>query len=529
MRRVLVCEPIAEDGLDLLRRHAQIDVRTTLSPEELVTAIAGYEGLVVRSQTRVTADVVEAGSELRVIGRAGVGVDNIDVEAATRRGVVVVNSPTAVNVAAAEHTLGMLLALARHIPEASASLRAGRWDRSLYTGVEIRGKVLGIIGIGNIGSEVARRAGALEMKLLATDPFASDEYASHLGARLVPLEELLGEADFVSLHVPLTAATHELIGRRELALLKPGARLLNCARGGIVDEQALLEAIESGRLAGAALDVFANEPPTGSPLLAHPRVVATPHLGASTEEAQVGAAVEVAEQVIAVLEDEPARYAVNAPALRSEALAALAPYLRLADTLGNVLAQLAAGSFGHLEIAYAGEIAREDSTALRAAAVNGLLREACPERVNLVNALLVARSRGLHVAERRSDEPVDNFANLIALRTDQNGTFVQEVAGTVINGAPHVVRVNDYRVDIVPNGGYLLFCHHKDRPGVIGRIGTLLGNHDVNISFMQVGRRQPRGDAMMVLGLDEPIREGDDLFKQILREGDIQTARLVRL
>ena len=527
--RVLVCDPIAADGIRLLRECALVDVRTGLKPDQLALAVDGYDGLVVRSQSRVSADVVEAATRLRVIGRAGVGVDNIDVDAATRKGIVVVNAPTAVNVAAAEHALAMMLALARHIPQADASLRAGRWERSRFVGVELRGKTLGVVGLGNIGSELARRAAALDMNVLAADPFVSEEYARRLDVHLVPLETLIREADFISVHVPLTPATRGLIGERELAAAKPGVRLINCARGGIVDERALLSALESRRVAGAALDVFTQEPPTGNPLLAHPRVVVTPHLGASTEEAQVGAAIEVAEQVIAVLRGQPARYAVNVPAMRPEALAALAPYLHLAEKLGQLLAQLEAGPFDRLEIAYSGEIADFDTTALKAAAVHGLFREASPDRVNLVNALLVARNRGLHVAEQKSDEPADNYTNLISLRVDSAGSFVRQVAGTVINGDPHIVRVDDYRVDVVPGGGYLLFCHHTDRPGVIGRIGTLLGNHDVNISFMQVGRRQPRGEAMMVLGLDEHISEDDELFRRILEAGDVQAARLVRL
>lgn len=527
--KVLICDPIAPDGIRLLRDYAAVDVRTSLTPEQLAQAVGGYEGLIVRSQTRVTADVIEAATRLRVVGRAGVGVDNIDVDAATRKGIVVVNAPTAVNVAAAEHALGLMLALARHIPQADASLRAGRWERGQFVGVELRGKTLGIVGLGNVGSELARRAEALEMRMLAADPFVSEEYARRLGVSLVSLETVLHEADFISFHVPLTPLTKGLIGERELAAVKPGVRLINCARGGIIDERSLLQALDSGRVAGAALDVFAQEPPFASPLASHPRVVATPHLGASTEEAQIGAAIEVAQQVVAVLQGQPARYAVNVPSIRPETLASLAPYLRLAEKLGHLLAQLGTGPVSRLEISYSGEIASFDTTPLKAAVVNGLLREASPERVNLVNALLVARNRGLHVVEQKSEEPSDNYTNLIALRIDGAGSFIRKVAGTVINGDPHVVRVDEYRVDVVPTGTYLLFCHHTDEPGVIGRIGMLLGNHDVNISFMQVGRLRRRGEAMMVLGLDEPISEDDELFRRILEEGSIRAARLVRL
>jgi D-3-phosphoglycerate dehydrogenase / 2-oxoglutarate reductase len=527
--RVLVCDAIAPEGLELLQRHLEVDVRIGLSSAALAGVIAGYAGLVVRSQTKVTAEVVEAATCLRVIGRAGVGVDNIDVEAATRKGVIVVNSPMAVNAAAAEHALALMFALARQIPLADASLRAGRWERGAFTGIELRGKTLGVIGLGNIGSELASRAVALEMRVLGLDPYVSDEYANRLGITRADLPTLLKESDFISVHVPLTPATKGMIGERELAAAKPGVRIINCARGGIVDERALLKALDSGQAAGAGLDVFAQEPPIGNPLIGHPKVVATPHLGASTAEAQIGAALDVAEQVIAVLDGRPARFAVNVPAIRPEALATLRPYLELADRLGNVLAQLDVGPIERLVISYSGEAAELETTPLRAAVLHGLLREASPERVNLVNALLVARSRGLHVLERRSDEPTDDVTNLISITAEPDGAFFHTVAGTVINGQPHLVRINEYRVDIVASGGYVLLCHHVDRPGVIGAIGTLLGNRDVNISFMQVGRLNPRGEALMVLGLDEPISEDDELFHRILEVGAIRTAKLVRL
>lgn len=526
--RVLICDKIADDGVAILRRHATVDIHLGLKPEELIAAVPSYDAIVVRSQTRITAEVIAAGHRLRVIGRAGVGVDNIEVDAATRQGVVVVNAPMAVNVAAAEHALAMMLALARQIPMADASVRAGLWERSRFMGVEVRGKVLGVIGLGNIGSEFARRAAALDMRVLAMDPFVSAEYAERLGAELATLDEILRQADFISVHVPLTAATRGLIGDRELQLARRGVRLVNCARGGIIDEQALYRALESGQVAGAALDVFTQEPPKDNPLTTHPRVVVTPHLGASTEEAQVTAAVDVANQVVAVLFGQPARYAVNMPSIRPEALTKLAPYMVLAEKLGHLLSQLAVGPTTRLDISYAGEIAEYDTAVLRAAAVNGLLKEAS-EHVNLVNALVVARGRGLHIVEQKSVEPAETYSNQITLRVDTPGSFVQEVAGTITNGEPHVVRVNDYHVDIVATDGYLLFCHHNDRPGVIGRIGMLLGNRDINISFMQVGRRQARGEAMMVLGLDELILEDDELFQRILAAGDIQTARIVRL
>jgi D-3-phosphoglycerate dehydrogenase len=526
---VLVCDAIAPEGLELLQSHLEVDVRTGLSPAALVGTVPGYAGIVVRSQTNVTAEVIQAATGLRVIGRAGVGVDNIDVDAATRKGVIGVNSPMAVNAAAAEHALALMLALARQIPQADASLRAGRWERGAFTGIELRGKTLGVIGLGNIGSELASRAAALGMRVLGVDPYVSDEYAMRLGVTRADMPTLLKESDFISVHVPLTPTTRGMLGERELAAAKPGVRIINCARGGIVDERALLKALDSGQVAGAGLDVFAQEPPIGNPLVGHPKVVATPHLGASTAEAQISAALEVAEQVVSVLEGRPARFAVNVPSMRPEVLATLGPYLDLADRLGNVLAQLDVGPIERLTISYSGEAAELETTPLRAAVLHGLLREASPEHVNLVNALLVARNRGLHVVERRSDEPTDNLSNLISITAEPDGAFFHTVAGSIINGQPHLVRINDYRVDVVSNGGYMLLCYHTDRPGVIGAIGTLLGDRDVNISFMQVGRLRPRGEALMVLGLDEPISEDDELFHRILEVGAIRMAKLVRL
>ena len=526
--RVLVCDPIAPAGIEVLSEHADVDVKTGLRPEELPQVVDGYHGLVVRSQTQVTAATIDAANHLLVIGRAGVGVDNIDVEAASQRGIVVVNAPMSVTIAAAEHTIAMMLALARRIPQAHSSILSGRWERNRYLGIEMRNKTLGILGLGHIGSEVARRAAALEMHVLAVDPFVTAEFAERLGVTLVKLDELLAQADFLTIHVPLTPGTRGLIGARELAGARRGIRIVNCARGGIIDEAALADAIRSGQVAGAALDVFANEPPRESPLLApdvRDRVVVTPHLGASTEEAQVSAAVQVAQEVVAVLQGRPARYVVNAPAMLPETMAALRPYVQLGEKLGRLMAQLNGGPVRSVEIVYNGDIADYDTTPVRAAVVKGLLSTASPEHITIVNALLMAKNRGLQIVEQKCSEPVENFANLLTLRIQPPDRFVHSVSGTTMQGEPHVVRVNDYRVDIVPSSGYFLFCNYADRPGVVGKIGTLLGSADVNISFMQVGRREPRGEAMMVLALDEPLTEA--LYQRIVDEVQMKTAKVV--
>lgn len=521
--RILVADPLAPEGLELLRRHAHVDVG--VAPGTLRDRIGEYDALVVRSETRVGRAEVAAGRRLRVIGRAGVGVDNIDVEAATERGIVVVNTPGANTIAAAEHTIGLLLAAARNIPAAAASLRRGEWQRSRYVGVELRGKTLGLIGLGRIGVEVARRVQAFEVDVVAHDPFVGVEIARRMGIELLPLPELLAISDFVSLHLPLNEQTRGIIGAAELALMKPSAILVNCARGGLVDEAALLAALCEGRLAGAALDVFAEEPPRHNPLLEHPRVVATPHLGASTREAQIGVSVEVAEQVVAVLEGRPAAHAVNAPPLPPEALHLLQPFLTLGDLLGRLVGQLTEGQWQSIEIGYRGEISEHDTSAIKAACLQGLLAPVSDEPVNLINAPHLARRRGIAVVERKGGEQIP-YTNLLtlALRTDRGQRMV---GGTVYDGEPHVVRLDGYPLDLALHGGHILVTHHLDRPGVIGKVGTLLGQADINISWMQVGRQQPRGEALMVLGVDEPIPP--DVLQRVKEVTGIDDVRVVRL
>ncbi|HVL53217.1 MAG TPA: phosphoglycerate dehydrogenase, partial [Vitreimonas sp.] len=397
--RILVAETLAREGLELLRAHHDVDDRPNLAPEVLLSIIAEYDALVVRSQVRVDASLIGAARRLVVVGRAGVGVDNVDLEAATRAGITVVNAPTGNTIAAAEHTLGLLFALARRIAAADASIRRGEWKRSDFTGVELRGKTLGIVGLGKIGQAIADRARALEMRVLGSDPYVTTEQAALHGVELVDLEALLASSDVVTVHVPLGRATRGLIGRETLARMKDGAFLLNVARGGVVDEAALAEALRSGRLAGAGVDVFAEEPPVGSPLLDAPNTVLTPHLGASTEEAQVLVAEEVADQVLHVLAGRPARYAVNAPLLTPETAAAIAPYLPLAEILGRFFAQFARGATRTLTLEIAGDPAEFDASPLVAAVLRGLLGSTTTERVNLVNAAALARARGIRLIE----------------------------------------------------------------------------------------------------------------------------------
>ena len=390
MSRVLVADPIAEAGINRLREHAEVDVELKQSPAALVGRIADYDALIVRSETRVDARVIDAGSRLKVIGRAGAGVDNIDVDAATRAGVLVVNAPSGNTIAAAEHTMAMMLALARHIPQADQAVKAGRWERSRFLGTELRDKVLGVVGLGSIGREVAHRAQAFGMRVIASDPMLSEERASQLNVKLVPFEELMAEADLVTLHVPLTRETHHLIDARVLARAKQGLRLINVARGGIVDESALRDALRDGQVAGAALDVFEQEPPGENPLLSLPQVVTTPHLGASTEEAQISVALEISDQVIAVLDGGLPRFALNAPVALPEAMAFLRPFIPVAEGIGRFYAQVGRQPTSRLEVHYTGEIATYDCSVLTAALLTAFLTRFSAERVNPVNVRTVA-------------------------------------------------------------------------------------------------------------------------------------------
>lgn len=520
MARILVADPLAEDGLDRLRQAGEVTVKTKLTEAELVELVPGFDAIVVRSETKVTHAVLEAGRDLRVVGRAGVGVDNIDVEAATRRGILVVNAPRGNIIAAAEHSIGLLFAVARSIPQADASVRAGRWERSRFTGVEIRGKTMGIVGLGNIGSEVAKRAQGLEMDVIAYDPAVPEERAEQFNVALVSLDDLLARADFISVHAPLVDATRGLIGAAQLARVKPGAMLVNAARGGIVDEAALHAALSEGRLAAAAADVFEHEPPGESPLLALPNFVATPHIAASTSEAQTSVAHDVAEEVVAVLAGDLPRYAVNAPALPPEELQFLRPYADLTEQLASLHLQLHQSRVSVLELEYEGEVADHDVSLLTAAAIRGLVAPFTEDRINAVNARLVAAGRGIRLVERRTPQP-GAYPSLVTLRVAG-----EEISGTVLMGEARVIRIGAFRVDLQPEGRFLV-SRHEDRPGVVGRFGTILGEHDINIASMQVGRDAPRGSAMMILAVDDAV--GDDVLDALRTVPGMSDLRYVEL
>jgi len=508
MTKVLVSDPIDQAGIDILSQVAHVDVRTGLSEKELLGAITDYDALMVRSGTRVTAAVIDAAPQLKIIGRAGVGVDNVDVTAATRRGVLVVNSPEGNTIAAAEHALAMMLALTRNIPQAHASTMAGRWDRKRYLGNELYKKNLGVVGLGKIGAHVARIAQALGMVVLAHDPFISNARAQKLQVRLVELDALFEEADYITLHIPRTNETANLVGDRLLKRMKPTARLINCARGGVVDETALADALRNNTIAGAAIDVYASEPlPAGSPLRSiRDNLILTPHLGASTAEAQASVAIDVAEQIRDVLLGLPARSAVNIPGLSPDLMEELRAHLSLAEHLGHCISQLAGGNVQELEVRMQGELAAQPSQPLVTASLKGLLSSALGERINYVNAGLEARSRGIKVLEVKDEASRDYSGGSLQLIC-RSSSGLHQLTGAVFAGDElRITSVDSFPISVPPSN-HMLFTRHRDMPGIIGRLGSLLGHHNVNIASMQVGRRIMRGDAVMVLSVDDPIPE----------------------
>ncbi len=526
MSKVLVSDPIDQAGIDILSQVATVDIRTNLKPEEIIEIIGEYDALMIRSGTRVTKEIIEAGTQLKIIGRAGVGVDNVDVPAATRKGIVVVNSPEGNTIAAAEHALAMMLSLSRYIPDANASVKSGVWDRKTFVGAEVYKKTLGIVGLGKIGSHVAAVAKAMGMKLLAYDPFISTERADQIGCQLVDMDLLAQQADYITLHIPKTPETTHLINAEMLAKMKPNVRIVNCARGGIIDEEALAKALKEGKIAGAALDVFESEPLGESPLKSLGKeIVLSPHLGASTTEAQVNVAIDVAEQIRDVLLGLPARSAVNIPGLSPDVLEELKPYMQLAETLGKLVGQLAGGRVELLNVRLQGELATNKSQPLVVASLKGLLYQALRERVNYVNASLEAKERGIRVIETR-DAAIKDYAGSLHLEaTGSLGTH--SVTGALLgDGEIRLTNIDDFPINVPPSS-HMLFTLHRDMPGIIGKLGSLLGSFNVNIASMQVGRKIVRGDAVMVLSLDDPLPDG--ILTEITKVPGIRDAYTVTL
>jgi|HigsolmetaAR203D_1030402.scaffolds.fasta_scaffold01381_9 D-3-phosphoglycerate dehydrogenase len=528
MFKVLVSDPISDQGIQQLHEAGDIvvDKRTGLSEDELVGIIGEYDALLVRSQTKVTKRIMDAGTRLKVIGRAGVGVDNIDLEAATQRGIVVVNAPDGNTISTCEHTFAMIMACARMIPQAYAKTVSGEWDRKSFVGVELRNKMLGVIGMGRIGSEVAKRAKAFGMKVIGYDPFLTEERAEKLGVRLGTVDDVVAAADFITVHTPLTKETRHMISRPQFAKMKKGVRIINCARGGIIDEQALLEALDAGIVAGAAFDVFEEEPPAADhPFLHHPKIIVTPHLGASTIEAQENVAVDVSEEVLHILRGEPFKNAVNMPPVAPDVLKRLQPYFALGEKLGSFVAQMNEQPIKQIAIDFSGELAEVDTSQLVRYIVKGFLSRHFADEVNVVNSLHLAKTRDVQIVRQKSTT-TKGFTNLITVSVN-TGSEERMVAGTLLNGyGARVVDINRYPVDIAPEGNLLLISH-RDRPGIIGRLGTLLGNNDINIATMQVGRREFGGDAIMVLAVDKPVPQS--VRDEILQLADIHQVREINL
>ena len=509
MARILVVEPVAQPAVDHLATAHDTQIQLGHTRDELLQVLGeggGWDALVVRSQTRVDAELLAAAApRLGVVGVASVGVDRIDVDAATRAGVMIVNAPTGNTIAASEHTIALLLALVRHLPQADASVKAGEWERSRFTGTELRGKTLGIVGLGKIGKAVARRAVGFEMRVLASDPYLTDEQAHEAGARLVGMAELLHRSDVITVHTPLTPQTRGLLGRAQLEATKPGAFVLNVARGGIVDETALADALRAGHLAGAALDVYSTEPMApDNPLRGAPNVVLTPHLGASTSEAQDRVGLEMAEQVVMALAGVTPPYALNAPAVPAETAPRLRPYVELGRRLAILARQLAPGAFDTLSLTYAGEIAAGECAPIRTAALAGLLEAVTDQRVNAVNADLVARERGLTVREERTASS-DPWASLVELAIGSvDGDPVLTMRGSTAHGRPHLAGLDGFAID-AELAGTMLVTRHHDRPGIVGAVGTILADAGINISSLELSRLSEHGLAMMFVSVDDAI------------------------
>lgn len=512
--KVLISDNISTKGVEILKKAGlDVDVKTGMKPEELVAVIGDYHGLVVRSATRVTVKIIDAASNLKVIGRAGSGLDNVDLTAATKKGIVVMNTPGGNTITTAEHTFSLMCAMARQIPQATASMKEGKWEKKRFMGVELFNKTLGVIGIGNIGSQVARRAQAFAMNVIAYDPFLSEEKAKDMGVEKVDLEELYRHSDFITIHTPITAETRNMINKDTIKIMKPGVRIINCARGGIVNEKDLYDALVEGKVAGAALDVFEKEPVENNPLLTLDSVVSTPHLGAATKEAQENVAIAIAEQIADYLVQGTIRNAVNFPSIPADQVSRLQPYINLSEKLGIFSAQIFEGGVTEITIEYRGEASEINTAPVKIAAIKGFLGPILEETVNFVNAPFIAKERGIEVKETKSADAGD-YQSMIGLRIKAKDKE-SYITGTLLSRKdPRIVSVDGFKIEIVPEGE-LLYIHNNDKPGVIGNLGTLLSKNNINIARMQFGREAPGGRAISVITIDSPATP--DIIEDIKR------------
>ena len=526
--KVLVSDNMSDRCVEIFKNAPglQVDVNTKLKPEELKKVIKDYHALVVRSATKVTAEIIEAADNLKVIGRAGTGVDNIDMQAATKKGIVVMNTPGGNTVTTAEHAVSMLMALARKIPQATASMRKGEWEKKKFEGTEITGKTLGILGVGNIGTVVADRAQGLKMNVIAYDPYLSQEAANRMGVLPVSLDDLYKRSDFISVHVPLTNETKNLVNRDAFAKMKKGVKIIDCARGGIVNEKDLSDAIKEGIVSGAAMDGFEKEPtPVDNPLLGLEEVILTPHLGASTAEAQENVAIAIAEQIVEYLVKGTIRNAVNVPSVPAELLASLSPYITLAEKLGSFQGQILKGGIEEVTVEYSGDVVSYDVTAVTVAAIKGLLDQVMDQQVNFVNAPFVAKERGIKVIEIKSSRAID-FASSITIKVKTKETENLVEGALFGKKEPRIVRIDKFFLDAVPEG-YLLVLYNYDKPGVIGNIGALLGSGNINIARLHLGRQAVGGEAVSVWNMDTPLQA--ELLSKLIKLPHIISAKVVKL
>ncbi|HPE07828.1 MAG TPA: phosphoglycerate dehydrogenase [Smithellaceae bacterium] len=515
MKRVLVSDAMASEVAEILGNvpDVKVDVKTGMKPDELKAVIKDYDALIVRSSTKVTAEIIEAATKLVAIGRAGAGVDNIDIPAASKHGIVVMNTPGGNTVTTAEHTIAMMVSLARKIPQATASMKAGLWEKTKFMGNEYCNKTLGVIGMGRVGAVVADRAIGLKMNVIAHDPFIAPEVAEKMGVKMVGMDELYANSDFITVHSPLAPETRNLVNEESFAKMKKGVFLIHCARGGIVNEKALYEALKSGKVAGAAIDVFEEEPTKNMDLIGLENIICTPHLGASTDEAQTNVAIAIAHQVAAYFATGEIKGAVNFPSVSTDVMAVIRPYLDLAEKLGAFQAQLLTGAIQEVTIEYSGEILNHNVAPITISMIKGLLEPILNETVNYINAPVIARERGIKIVEVKSTETKD-FNNMIAL-TVKTSKELSKTAGAVFGkNDPRIVRVNEFSVEIVPEG-YLLAVSNDDQPGVIGNLGTTLGNNKVNIARLHLSRDAQAKKALVILNTDSAV--GTDVL-EILRK-----------
>jgi D-3-phosphoglycerate dehydrogenase len=526
--KVLVSDPLSKEGVEVLRNNKfKVDEVSKLSESELVKKIKGYDALIIRSGTTVTKKIIDSADKLKVIGRAGVGLDNVDVAAASKKGIVVMNAPAGNTVSTAEHAFSLMLSLSRNIPDANHSVKGGKWDRKKFMGVELYGKTLGVIGLGRIGTEVAKRALSFGMKIVAYDPFLSKEKARSLNVEPVNLDILLKSSDFITIHTPLTEETRHLIDDKAFKKMKNGVRIVNAARGGIIDEKALAKHLKSGKVGGAALDVYEteSEPPVDSPIFNMDKVITTPHLGASTEEAQVNVAMDIARSVSDALLGKGFRNAANIPAMEEEALETLGPYVNLAERLGSIQAQLIDEPIKGITVNYIGDIANTDVAVVTRALLKGVFAPMLEEQVNYVNSLLIATERGIKVSEKKTSKITD-FANLISVEFD-TGKRKYFIMGTLFaKKEPRIIKMDKYYVEAIPDG-YMLVVYNDDVPGIIGRIGTLMGKHGINIAEMSFGRDKKTGEAISLLNVDSEVPK--TVVKTLKKAEHIKDVKQVRV